>query len=81
MQDESEILRVNRELARRINREALADPSSPYSGKFVGIANGSVVVVADCVNEAYDRLLRIEPNNRRCCLFEASADYSGVHHV
>jgi len=37
----------NQELARRINQEARNDPMSPYAGKFVGIANGQVVVVAD----------------------------------
>jgi hypothetical protein len=79
--DDQETMRVNFELAQRINREALADPSSPYAGKFVGIANGRVVVVGDDSYAALRRLLEIEPNNRRCCFFEASRDYSGVHHV
>ena len=39
-----EVQKVNRELAERINREARKDPTSPYAGKYVGIANGEVVV-------------------------------------
>ena len=40
-----EIKAINRELARQINLEARANPHSPYAHKFVGIANGQVVVV------------------------------------
>ncbi|GEM_PF-5888188 len=38
---------VNRELARQINQEARTNPQSPYANKFVGIANGKVVVADD----------------------------------
>src|SRR5262249_49952230 len=75
------IQRLNKVLVRRINDEALADPSSPYAGKFVGIANGEVVVVADDRKTAFVQLGEIEPNNRRCCLFEASRDYTKVEYV
>ena len=37
---------INRELANRINAEARSNPQSPYANKFVGIANGKVVVIA-----------------------------------
>jgi hypothetical protein len=79
--DDQEVFRLNCELAQRINREALADPSSPFAGKFVGIVNGQVVVVADDVQTAWFRLDELEPNKRRTCLFEASRDYSRVEHV
>jgi hypothetical protein len=79
--DDQEVFRLNCEVAQRINREALADPSSPYAGKFVGIVNGEVVLVMDDLNAAFDRLGEIEPNNRRCCLIEASRDYSKVEYV
>jgi hypothetical protein len=74
--DDQETMRVNLELAQRINREALADPSSLYAGKFVGIANGQVVLVGDDWVAVHKRLLEIEPNDRRRCSFEASRDYS-----
>ena len=79
--DDQEVFRLNCELAKRINRETLADPSSPYAGKFVGIANGEVVLVMDDLDTALSRLDEIEPNNRRGCLIEASRDYSKVEYV
>jgi hypothetical protein len=79
--DDVEVFRQNCEVAQRINREALADPSSPYAGKFVGIANGEVVLVMDDLRAALARLDEIEPNNRRGCLIEASRDYSRVEYV
>jgi hypothetical protein len=79
--DDMEVFRLNCEVARRINREALADPTSPYAGKFVGVANGQVVVVGDDSYVAFRRLLEIEPNSRRCCFFEASRDYSRVNYA
>jgi hypothetical protein len=69
---------LNRDLARRINEEALRDPQSPYANKFVGIANGQVVVVADSLDEMARRLERIEPDSRKCFCVEASRDYSEV---
>lgn len=78
--DDMEVFRINCELARRINKEALANPSSPYAGKFVGIANGQVVFVGDDSLAAFRHLLQIEPNQRRRCCFEASRDYSSVEY-
>lgn len=71
----------NERLARRINREARTDPQSPYVGKFVGIANGRVVVVADNWDDLSIRLRAIEPDPKRCWCIEASADYEGVHEI
>jgi hypothetical protein len=70
--DDEAIHELNVELAQRIHEEALADPSSPYAGKSVGIANGEVVLVGDDLSTTLRRLLEIEPNKRRCCCFEAS---------
>jgi hypothetical protein len=72
---------LNRELARRINEEALRDPHSPYAGKFVGIANGQVVVVADSLDEMSQRLRQIEGDPRKCFGVEASRDYSIVQEI
>jgi hypothetical protein len=79
--DDQEAFRLSCELAQRINRETLTDPSSPYAGKFVGIANGQVVVVADDLGTMLRRLGEVEPNNRRCCCIEASRDYTVVQPV
>jgi len=75
------VQQTNRELARRINEEARRDPQSPYANKFVGIANGRVVAVANDLNEM-DRLLRhAEPDPTKCFCIEASRDYSKVEYV
>ncbi len=71
----------NCELARKVNDEAKANPSSPYSGKFVGIAHGQVVVVADTWGELSQQLRRIEPDPSNCFCLEASADYDAVHEI
>ena len=70
--DDKTAYELNREVARRILQEVLADPSSPYAGKVVGIANGQVVLVGDD-REATLRCVReIEPNVLRGCCFEPS---------
>ncbi len=79
--DDQEVFNLNCEVAGRINCEALADPSSPYAGKFVAIANGEVVLVGEDVSTVLRRLRELEPNNRRTCLIEASRDYSVVEYV
>ena len=72
---------INRELANRINAEARSNPQSPYANKFVGIANGKVVVVADDLDEL-DRQLRLaEPDPKKCFGVEASRDYTEVHEI
>jgi hypothetical protein len=65
---------INRELAIKINEEARRNPQSPYANKFVGIANGQVVVVADTLDEMSRRLRQIEPDPRKCSGVEASRD-------
>jgi hypothetical protein len=72
---------LNREVARRINAEARSNSQSPYADKFVGIANGHVVVVADDLDEVVRRLRQIEPDPRNCFFVEASRDYDEVHEI
>jgi hypothetical protein len=72
---------LNRQLARRINEEARRDPQSPYANKFVGIANGQVVVVADELNELARRLRQVEPDPAKTVSVEASRDYSVVEEI
>jgi hypothetical protein len=78
MADNSTIQEINAELARKINEEALRDPQSPYAHKWVGIANGQVVVVAESLDEMSRRLRQIEPDPSKCFGVEASRDYSEV---
>jgi hypothetical protein len=56
-------------------------PKSPYANKFVGIANGKVVVVADDIEEMVERLRQIEPDPTRTFCVEASRDYDEVHEI
>jgi hypothetical protein len=72
---------LNRQLARRINEEARSNPNSPYANKFVGIANGQVVVVADDLDEMVRRLRQVEPDPSKTFGVEGSRDYDEVHEV
>lgn len=74
-------LELNRSLAEQINRDALANPKSPYAGKFVGIANGQVVATADNLDDAMRLLLSVEPDRQKSFCFEAGVDYSEVQHI
>jgi hypothetical protein len=71
----------NEELARQINREARANPNSPYAGKWVGLLSGQVVVVANTLDEAVTRLTEIESERFKGTVFEASADYDAVQEI
>jgi hypothetical protein len=71
----------NSELARQINAEAHGNPASRYAGKYVGIANGRVVVVAESWREAASRLREVEPDPSKCQCIEAGADYDAVHEI
>ncbi len=71
----------NRDLARRINQEARTNPQSPYANKFVGIANGQVVAVADDLDEMTRQLRQAESDPRKCFWVEASRDYDEVYDI
>ncbi len=72
---------INEELANQINQEALSNPQSPYANKWVGIANGQVVVVADTLDEMSKRLRKIEPDPSKCYGVEASRDHTEVEYL
>ena len=72
---------LNRELARKINEEARNNPASAYANRFVGIADGRVVVVADSFDEMIRRLRSVEPDQRRTFGVEASRDYGILEEV
>src|SRR5437016_189717 len=81
MSGASTVQELNRELADKINEEARKNPQSPYANKFVGIANGQVVVVADSLREMVRRLRQIEPDPRKTFGVEASRDYDEVEEI
>lgn len=66
----------NRELSRRIYREARADPRSPYAGKLVGIANGEIVVICGDLGTVSSQLRKIEPDTRKTCIADTTVDFS-----
>ena len=72
---------INRQLAQRLLDEARANPPSPYGGKFVGIANGQVAVVADSWDELARRLRAVEPDPARTFGVEVGRDYSEVQEI
>jgi hypothetical protein len=78
MADSLSVTQLNREVADRINEEALKDPSSPLAGKFVGIIDGQVVAVADELREVMRRLRESGADPSRMFCFEAGRDYSRV---
>lgn len=77
----SPIFERNRELAEKINKEVKENPQHPYAGKFVGIANGQVVAVADSLDDIGDRLEKIEPDSTRTFVLEVGADYSKTEFI
>jgi hypothetical protein len=72
---------LNQELARKINEGARGDSHSPYTGKFVGIANGQVVAVADDLDELVQRLRQSEADPRQTFCLEAGLDYHAVQEI
>ncbi len=78
MSDINDVRAINSELADKINAEARSNPQSPYANKFVGIANGQVVVIADDLHQMIEQLRQIEPDPSKTCGLEASRDYDEV---
>ena len=52
MEKNGSIRALNERLARKVRREGQADPKFPYPTRFVGLANGKVVVIADTLTDA-----------------------------
>ena len=69
------VQQANQALADKVNAEALGNPQSPYAGKFVGIANGHVVAVADDADEVIKSVRQIEPDPSKTFVLEAGLDY------
>jgi hypothetical protein len=72
---------LNREKARRLIAEGRNNPQSTYAGKFVGIANGQVVAVADNWDELARRLRLVEPDPSKTFGVEVGRDYDAVQEI
>ena len=71
------IQQLNRDLADRVLAEAKSDPQA-YPGKYVGIANGKVVVVSDDLDEIVRQLDQAESNPKNIFVVEPGRDYAKV---
>lgn len=72
---------LNRELADKLASEGRVNPASIYAGKFVGIANGQVVVVADNWDELARGLRQAEPDAAKTFGVEVGRDYDAVDEI
>jgi hypothetical protein len=72
---------LNQRLADQINCDGRDNPQSPYAGKFVGIANGQVVVVADDLDAVARQLRQQEPDQSKTFCIEAGIDYQQVQDI
>ena len=81
MEDLNSVQQRNREMAQRINEDARTNPESTYAGKFVGLANGQVVVVAESRNDVVQRLQQVETDPQRTFCLEAGLDYEAVQSI
>ena len=81
MEKNGSIRAINERLARKVRREGQADPKSPYANRFVGIANGKVVVIADSLDEMARQLRKIEPDASKRFGVDVAADYSRIEEV
>ena len=81
MNDLAAVQQLNRQLAQQVNEQARHDPQSAYAGKFVGLANGQVIIVADTLEEVAQRLRQVESDPQRTFCIEAGLDYEAVQHV
>jgi hypothetical protein len=77
----TDVQTANRELAQSLVDEARRDPQSPYAGKFVGIARGRVVAVADDWDDLARRLRQVEPDPAQTFAVEVGRDYSHVETI
>jgi ubiquinone biosynthesis protein UbiJ len=75
------VQQLNRELAQKLADEGKNNPQAPYAGKFVGIANGQVVVVADNLDELDRRLRQVEPDPTKTFGVEVGRDYDAIQYI
>jgi hypothetical protein len=71
----------NRQIVRQLNDDARNNPKSAYAGKFVGIANGQVVAVANDWDELARALRQVEPDPTKTFALEVGRDYDAVQQI
>ena len=81
MEKNGSIRTLNRRLALKIRREGKENPKSPYAKRYVGIANGKVVVIATTLDEMSNTLRKIEPDASKCIGVDLVGDYDQVYEV
>ena len=74
------IQQVNRDLADKLIDEARQNPGA-FTGRFVGIANGKLIVVTDDLDELGSRLRQADPDSANRFWFELGRDYQEVHEI
>ncbi|MFO0969589.1 MAG: hypothetical protein U0793_28860 [Gemmataceae bacterium] len=72
---------INREVAKKLIEDSRVNPRSPYKGKFVGIANGQVVVIADNWDDLARQLRQAEPDPSKTFGVEIDRDYAAVQEI
>jgi hypothetical protein len=72
------IQQLNRALGDKLVEQAKQNPQSPYMGKFVGIANGQIVIVADDLDELCLGLDQVESDPSKTFWVEVGRDYDKV---
>jgi hypothetical protein len=77
----AEDIAQNEPLFRKINREARSIPQSLYAGKWIALLRGRIVAIADTMEEAVQKLRKIEPDRFKVLVFEASGDYETVDYI
>ena len=77
MSNVTSIPQLNRELADKVLDDAKTNPNA-YPRKYVGIANGKVVVMADNLDELVRRLIQNEPDASKTFWVEIGRDYTDV---
>ena len=81
MQTMTEEQQKNWVVARQLNRETRADPSSPYSGKYLGVLGQQLVAVADTLEDLEGQLDALGDHAQEAMCIEASADYDRTYMI
>jgi uncharacterized protein YlzI (FlbEa/FlbD family) len=71
---------INRELGEQVLQDAKRDPKK-YPDKYVGIANGKVVVVSNDLNETVEQMALVESNPANCYFVNTKYDYTKPYHI
>ena len=71
---------TNRELADKVVAEAKQNAQA-YPGKYIGIANGKVVIVSDDLDAVDDELDAVEPDSARTFIVDLTHDVNKIEYI